>query len=658
VCLFRAEPAALGAVLPLWKWLWRRPCGVPGLKAVVYATAGCGYIAAMNRQQRRAADRQAKGTEAKIVSPGGELAFAQGVQLHQAGRTQEADQWLARVPAGDGRSADALHLRGVIALQTERFDAAVALIAQAIAQNPTVATFHNNLGAALRKLGRTREAADAFRKALTLRPDFPLAVRNLAGMAGRFEAETRLTEAADAWRVVVDHAPYEAAAAAGLNGLANVLTNLGAVEDAVAAYRQALARTPGDAAIASNLLMTLHSLASTSAADLLAEARAVTAGVTARPRAGFANDRDPDRVLRVGYVSADFRTHPVGFFLERVLGAHDPARLSVTLYSNSPYADEVTQRLKASAAGWRRIDGLDDAAAAAMMATDGIDILVDLAGHTGSNRLPLFAERAAPVQASWLGYFGTTGVAAMDHILADTVVAPPGEDSLFSEEVVRLRAPYLAWSPPQAHVPVGPFPGLNGAVTFGCFNNRAKLGPEVLDAWARILGAVEDSRLFLKSWSLADPDCRARLAKGFAARGVDPQRLIFEGLTPRLEALAAYGRVDIALDPFPFGGCTTTADTLWMGVPLVTLAGTRWSGRMSQTILESVGLAGWVAADVDAYVARATAMAQDLAGLAPLRASLRARLEASLFCDGAGLARALEAAYRRMWGQWLAETDG
>jgi protein O-GlcNAc transferase len=417
-----------------------------------------------------------------------------------------------------------------------------------------------------------------------------------------------------------------------------------------------VALAPDNFEARSNLLMTLHSLPQVSVADILETARAYGAELPRRPAPAFRNSADPGRRLRIGYVSADLREHPVGFFLDAILASHHEARVETVLYSDMAYSDAQTERLRSLAGDWRVIAGVSDDEAARRIAADGIDILVDLAGHTGSNRLSLFGMRAAPVQASWLGYFGTTGVPAMDYVLADGVVLPAGDEAVFTEAPVRLPAPYLCWTPPRSAVEAATFPGLaQSAVTFGCFNNRAKITDEVVAVWAKILSRVAGSTLFLKSWSLADAGNRQGLIDAFDGHGIAAGRLIFEGLSSREEGLAAYNRVDIALDPFPFGGCTTTADTLWMGVPVVTMAGARWSGRMSQTILKAVGLEDWVAPDRDAYVEMAARAASDLAALAPLRSGLRDRVTASPFCDGPALTRNLEAAYRAMWADWCAK---
>lgn len=705
----------------------------------------------MNRQERRAAERQAKANPAAAAKAADQV-FAQAEQMRREGRNAEAEALCRQALAHDPRHGQSLNMLGVMSLNAGRTDLAVDFFGRAAAGSNPTPVFHNNLGAALREMGRGAEAAQAFRRAIAIKPDYvralinlgqllidsdpqgaeaafrqalshsprdlealfglgvllhragaldealtlygralavapdnapllenmsglllmqrrlpeasallerllkldPAGVRHWLNLAGALDAQVRGSEAVAAYRQAILLQPDNAGA---FNGLGNTLANLGRLDESVAAYRRAVALEPDYLEARSNLLMTLHSLPQVSAADILAEAKAYGARIAERPAPAFPNSRDPERRLRVGFVSADLRVHPVGFFLERVLASHDAGRVETILYEDTRFPDAQTERLRGLAGGWRSIAGKPDAEAARLIAADRIDILVDLAGHTGSNRLALFGRRAAPVQASWLGYFGTTGVAAMDYVIADGVVLPAGDEAVFTETPIRLPSPYLCWTPPAEDVAAAPFPHLGGApVTFGCFNNRAKVTDEVVAAWAKILQRVEGSRLFLKSWSLGDAGNCAGLAAAFAAQGVAADRLIFEGLSPRGEGLAAYNRVDIALDPFPFGGCTTTADTLWMGAPLVTLDGARWSGRMSKAILSSVGLDDWVAPDLDAYAEMAVRAASDLAALADLRAGLRARLAASPFCDGPRFAREMEAAYRAMWRAWCART--
>jgi predicted O-linked N-acetylglucosamine transferase (SPINDLY family) len=287
---------------------------------------------------------------------------------------------------------------------------------------------------------------------------------------------------------------------------------------------------------------------------------------------------------------------------------------------------------------------------------DAIDILVDLSGHTGGNRLRLFARKPAPVQVTWLGYVATTGLQAMDYILCDRYLAPVNESDHFVEKPWYLPNTRLCFTPPQDEIVVGALPALTkGRVTFGCFNNLTKMNDAVVALWAQVLHAVPGSRLFLKSKQLNDPSLQRATLSRFAARGVAADRLALEGASSRAGYLAAYNRVDIALDPFPFTGGTTSVEGLWMGVPLITKRGDRFVAHQGESILHNVGLPEWIATDNDAYVAIAVARAADLSSLAALRVKLRSRLLASPLCDAPLFARNLEAAFRGMWQAYCSQ---
>ncbi|HUO23603.1 MAG TPA: tetratricopeptide repeat protein [Caulobacteraceae bacterium] len=638
------------------------------------------------------------------------------IQL-QSARPGDAIEPLRKAIAADGRQAQFHNNLGSALRAVGRIDEAIAAFRKAVALRPDYPRGLFNLGRTLTDQGASTEGAGHLRRAIALAPQDVEALWTLAAVAQRdgdldqaadlYEralkirpasvemlenlakvrvAQERGGEAIAILRRLIELQPHSAErrrilagflvyvpdlggaldllreairlepqSGAGYDGLANALADLGHLDEAMAAYREAVRLSPDDHDAYSNMIMTLHSLPGVSAADILEDSRRYAARAETAPETRFSPGDDPERRLRVGYVSADFRIHPVGFFLEGVLAAHDPQKVEVRLYSDTVAPDEQTERLRAAAHGWTSIRGMSDEDARRTIQADGVDVLIDLAGHTGDNRLPMFAARAAPVQASWLGYFGTTGLSRMDYVIADDVVIAPGEEGLFSETPVRLPSPYLSWTPPREPIPLAPPPMLNnGFVTFGCFNNPRKISAPAIAAWAEILRQVEGSRLLLKYWTFADPLCRTNFTEAFARYDVGPERLMFEGLSPRAEALAAYNRIDIALDPFPFGGCTTTADTLWMGVPVLTLHGQRWSGRMSRMILSCVGLDDWAAPDVAAYVETAVRRSRDPQGLTDLRAILRGRMAASAFCDGPRLARHLEDAYRAMWRRWCA----
>jgi predicted O-linked N-acetylglucosamine transferase (SPINDLY family) len=542
-------------------------------------------------------------------------------------------------------AAASLYETAMSRLHAGRIDEAAAQLRQVVSLQPDSVAAHVNLGLALQGQGKQAEAVAHTMMAGCLCPDI-LEVQSNLGLA--FIVVGRLDDAgrcfARAIRIRSDVAEVH-------NNFANLLKDLGHLDEAMRSYAWALRLNPGYVAAFSNMIMASHYMTRFSAADILVAARRFGANCRPAPVTFAARAATRSR-LRIGYVSGDFRSHPVGHFLGAVLPAHRRDAVEIFCYSNNPVVDATTGQLRAAADHWRNIAMLPNREALDLIRRDGIDILVDLSGHTACNRLPLFGLRAAPVQATWLGYFGTTGVDAIDYIIADRFVVPDGEDGFYSERVWRLPGCYLCYAPHKLDIAVAPPPAAkNHHITFGCFNYFAKISAETIVIWSNILNAVGGSRLFLKAKGLDQPSARRSVENRFAAHGIAPERLRLEGYSPLAEALAAYNDVDIALDPFPFGGCTTTADTLWMGVPVVTLRGQRWSGRMSQTILACLGLDAWVADTPEGYAAIAVDLASDLAGLAAWRALLRPRLLASPFCDGRTFTAGLEDAFRGMWAE-------
>jgi predicted O-linked N-acetylglucosamine transferase (SPINDLY family) len=369
------------------------------------------------------------------------------------------------------------------------------------------------------------------------------------------------------------------------------------------------------------------------------------------------NDRNPDRRLRVGYVSGDFRVHPVGWFMTPVFAAHDRSAVEIFAYSASAYADDLTCRLRTSAGHWREVAGLSDSDLSAQVRDDRIDILVDLSGHTARHRLLALAEKPAPVQVTAV-VPGTSGVEAIDYFLSDRFETPPGSEAHFSEAVIRLPDGFHCYGPPDYAPDVAPLPaGANDAVTFGCFNNLAKVTASVVALWAKVLAAVPGSQLLLKTKALDDPDAQAWYRELAAAAGIALDRLMLAGGSPHAELLAAYGTIDITLDPFPYSGGLTTLESLWMGVPVVTLSGETFAGRHSTSHLGNIGLPELISATPEEYVAIAAGLADDRDRLVDLRATLRARLAASPICDAKRYTRNLEAAYRQMWHAWCAKGE-
>jgi len=348
------------------------------------------------------------------------------------------------------------------------------------------------------------------------------------------------------------------------------------------------------------------------------------------------------------------RNHPVGFFLEGLLAKLDRRLLELTAYPTSSRRDELTTRIQPFFTAWKPLTGISDESAAAMIHADRMHILIDLAGHTADNRLALFAWKPAPVQATWLGYLATTGISEIDYIIGDPQATPPEHDHQYQETVWRMPEIWGCFTPPADSPDINPLPALsNGYLTFGCFNNLAKIHDGVMSLWARILTEIPQSRLLLKTRQLSDAVLCDMIRQRFAEHGIPPDRLILEGASPRTALLAAYQRVDIALDPFPYTGGTTSFEALWMAVPVITLRGDSFLGRSGLSVLHNAGLAEWIAETPDAYLAKAVACSQELQTLANLRSRLRQQVAVSPLFDSCRFARQFENALREIWKKRL-----
>jgi protein O-GlcNAc transferase len=572
--------------------------------------------------------------------------------LVKLGRTEAAVEHYLRALEVAPEQAEVLSNLGVIQKQLGRFDDAVASYRQALAINPDFAEAHNNLGTVLHKLGRIDEALQSYQYALKIDPENANAHNNLGVLQNQLG---QLDAAATSYRRSLDNNPSYVEAHSNLG---SVLADLGQLEGAAECYRRALEIDPGYTIAHSNMLFTHNYLAEQSSLELLAEAQRFGEVVAqkATPYTTWSNPRNPTRCLRIGIVSADLRQHPAGYFAENTLttlARQAAGRLELFAYSNHHETDPTTLRIKASCHRWHDVYGIPDERLAQLIYEDGIDILIDLSGHTGDNRLPVFAWKPAPVQVSWLGYFATTGVAAIDYLIADPWTLPENEEASFSEHIWRLPETRLCFTPPLVDLYVSLPPALtNNYITFGCFNNLAKMNDLVVALWAQVLSAVPNSRLFLKARALGEVAVQQSVINRFAEHGIDPQRLILETYVPRANYLAAYNRVDIALDPFPYTGGTTTVEALWMGVPVLTLAGRQFLARQGVGLLMNAGLPEWVASDQEDYLSRAVAHASDLQRLASLRAGLRQQVLASPIFDAPRFARHFEAALRGMWEKW------
>jgi predicted O-linked N-acetylglucosamine transferase (SPINDLY family) len=509
------------------------------------------------------------------------------------------------------------------------------------------AEVHTALGRLLGRQRRFAEAERCYREAVRLRPADPDCVRLLGdALAG----QGKVDEAAGQFRQALRLRPGDAATQ---HHLGAALLERGDLPEALAALREAVRLRPADLTMHSALLCALNYDPGLDTAALFAEHRrwGELHGKAPAPPP-HANGRDPARRLRVGYVSPDLCRHPVARFLEPILAHHDRAAVEAVCYADVAVEDAVTARLRSMAAGWRSTRGVPDDQLAALVRADGIDVLVDLAGHTAGNRLRVFAARPVPVQVSYLGYPNTTGLAAVDYRLTDAVADPPGEPVGHTEELVRLPGGFCCYAPLEDTPATGPLPAdRNGQLTFGSLHLPAKLNPAVLDLWAAVVGAVPSARLLIYRNSLTAA-ARERLLRHLTARGLAADRLDLRHAAPPGGHLAVYADVDVSLDAFPWGGHTTACESLWMGVPVLTLRGHRHAGRMVASVLHMAGLAQFVADTPAEYVTRAAALAADAGRLRELRRGLRDRLRAARLCDGWSFTRGLEAAYREMWRRW------
>ena len=603
-----------------------------------------------------------------------------GKQLIEAGRYEEARSVYQQICARRKNDADLWFTLGAINGMLNRHADAVACGSRAVELAPNHAMACYNLGIALRNTGQAEKAAAVLRRALQLNPANQDAASNLGHVLIELH---RYDDAEAVFRGVLDAQPdntefyavygsamqtigrYEAAVKAYRKALdmrfsdaGGIYENMGAAlcmqgkyQESIETFDAALKLEPDNARTHSSLLLTLHYLAGQDPESILERHRRWPGNaLSPSPRALRARPSGRPERLRIGYVSSDFRKHSVAYFVEPLLALHDASRYEITCYFAHKDADETTRRLQQLAHRWRDVADLDDRQLLQMIANDGIDILVDLNGHTSGGRLTAFARRAAPVQVSFIGYPDTTGVTEMDYRLSDAIADPPGAERLCTESLYRLPDCFLCYQAPEDAPAVVQTPWeKNGFITFGSFNNLAKINAEVIDLWAGLLREVPDSRLVIKNPSLTDKATRERYQASFAKAGIPGERIDLVGfIADAAGHLGAYGRMDIALDTFPYNGTTTTCEALWMGVPVITLRGDRHSARVGASLLTAAGHPEWIADTPEQYLAIARDLAQDTGRLAQLRAGLREQLSVSLLCSAEPYVKAVEAAYDEM----------
>jgi predicted O-linked N-acetylglucosamine transferase (SPINDLY family) len=536
-----------------------------------------------------------------------------GSALHDQGKLSEAINTFLQAIALQPDHAGAYCNMGVAAYDLGHLDEAIRCYQTALSLDPDSAIAHNNLGNALRAIGNYDDAAPHFERAIALAPDYALAWSNLG----------------------------------------NLVREQGQAEQAAELYRQSLALNPQQPGVHSNLLFTLLSLADASPDDIFAEHRRFADRFEAPLRPDWRqhdNRRDANKRLKLGYVSGDFRDHAVAYFFEPILAGHDRTQIEVFCYYNNFEQDAVTQRIAAACDHWLPCKSLSDEALAQRIREDGIDILIDLSGHTANNRLLMFARKPAPVQMTWMGSPSTTGLAAVDYRLTDAAVDPPGLTERYHSETP-LHLPYTApFRLPAAQPPVNDLPALTHEVfTFASLNNLSKISGAAIVLWARILNALPHARLILGN---ANESARHRLLDTFAAHGVNAERL---EILPRLSLdnyLALHHRIDLALDPFPYNGGITTLHSLSMGVPVIALTGETPASRWGAGIMTNAGFPEFVAGNPDEYVQLAMTFAKDLPRLQGIRQTLRDTCP--LFCHigDSSFTRHLERVLREAWTTW------
>lgn len=618
-----------------------------------------------------------------MLPPKVQAVLQAGIAAQQAGRVIDAAAHYERVRVAAPWCFDGWHLGGMAALLLGRADDAVRLLFRALQLKP--GTIHTQLGLGVARLamgdpagaeeillrvvhaqpalaeawhhlgfarqsaGRLVESVEAHRRATSLKPGDPR-LWHAQGVALDLLARDREAQACFERAAELD--PHDARARLGR---ALSLFKSHRVDEAVAEYEAAIARDPQLHVARSHRLMALNSSATRSREELFAEHIAAGRAMGDAPARHFPNDPDPARRLRVGFISPDFREHSVAYFVEPLLRHLDRDGFEVVLYHDHPQVDAVSERLRGLAAHWRTIAGRTDAMVETAILADAPDVLVDLAGHTGQNRLPLLARRLAPVQVNYLGYPNTTGVTAIDYRFVDAWTDPPGAgDELATERLVRLVPTAWTYEPrADAPEPAAPPCTLGAPVTFGSFNNFTKATDPMLRTWAAVLDGVPGSRLLIKAVGLDDPAVAGPVRARLRAAGLGDERVELLGaVRDPVGHLALYSRVDVALDMFPYHGTTTTCEALWMGVPVITLAGDRHASLVGVSLLSAVGHPEWIASMPEDYVRLATALATEPRRLASLRTGLREELRRSPLLDHAGQAMRFGAALRDCWRQW------
>lgn len=582
-------------------------------------------------------------------------AMTLGVKCLEQRELDSAYAMFSKILTIDKNHVGALLGLCLIATENRRYGAAYQLVTKALKIEPENAWGCHNNGVVLAELNKLDLAESSLRKAIKIKPDYTSAHVNLGLVLERLN---KTDEAKSAYEKVIEIDPYSVRA---LNGLGNIYQGRSDLDTAIEYFKRAYEVDKSNFLMYSNILMCMSSRHDTSPIEYLDEAKRFGKAVMARatPYKDWPLLRiKSGKVLRIGFVSADLRNHPVALFLKNFLSKAGNSNLQFVAYNNHRSEDHVTAELKPLFSEWNSIEAMSDQEAAKKIRDDAINILVDLSGHTGLNRLPLFAWRPAPIQATWMGYFASTGVPTIDYLMRDSLTSPEEFSSHYTEKVWDMKATGC-FTPPGFDIAVEDLPALsNEFVTFGSFHSLAKLNDEVVSTWSKVLLKVENSRLYLKSKGLESEYVLEQVLARFEKQGVKRNRILTSGFTGREDYLRTYNSIDIALDPFPWSGGTTNVECLWMGVPFVALKGDRLASNIGSAALIKAGLDDWVASDIETYVDLAVEFASDLPKLKEVRSELREQVLSSVLFDGNSMIEDLERSFRGMWDEFCtSESD-
>ena len=576
--------------------------------------------------------------------------------IYTAGQIEEASKLYRAISRKFPHDDNAWLMLGIIEGQLGNYARSEEYLRHAIKLNNNNTDALVNHGLALFSMGCAEKAISEYIRVLKINPHHVNALLLLGNAYARLD---QLIAAENSYKRLLDLNPSSAVA---YGNLANVLAYQGRQVEALDNYRKAMRFNPGHSGIHSNLLLCMHYSDTLTLESIYAEHQkwASRHCSAVRRYTEYPVVAEPSRKLRVGYVTPDLRGHSVAYFIEPLLQYHDRGRFEIYCYVEVVLQDEMTKRLWSYVDVVRDTSRLDDAAVARMIHDDRVDILIDLAGHTENNRVRVFSYKPAPVQITYLGYPDTTGLDAVDYRVTDARADPPGlTEHLHSEKLLRLDAGFLCFAPPDESPPVSPLPALErGYITFGSFNVLTKITPAMLDAWAAVLHQVPSARLLIKNRQLTESGMRQHMLVEMAGRNISEERVTIFGTTSKEQHMSTYREVDIALDTYPYNGTTTTCDTLWMGIPVITMAGSTHVSRVGASLLSSVGLDELVCTDAGKYINKAVALAGDVGRLTEIRSGLRQRMQVSSLCDAKAFTRIFEEALLMVWREWCESCSG